>query len=155
MFPLSTLSIRLRRIALFAQHLQIVIRGMPALAPRNDVVTFHVLVGILGVDAICNAQGALVTLPLIGAKLLRFRKRTKRQMLFVAPSAVREDEWDDACLLGHIIIQHELLDVRFQSVAVVLLCMVLVVEQSPCLCIRNPLPLRREQHLAQLMTDWK
>ena len=41
--------IRLRRIALFAQHLQIVIRGMPALAPRNDVVTFHVLKGILSV----------------------------------------------------------------------------------------------------------
>ena len=43
---------------------------MPALAPRNDVVAFHILKGVLGVDAICNAQGALVTLPLIGAKLL-------------------------------------------------------------------------------------
>jgi hypothetical protein len=48
---LPPLHIRLRRIALFAQHLQIVIRGMPALAPRNDMVTFHVLKGILGVDA--------------------------------------------------------------------------------------------------------
>ena len=51
MFSLSTLSIRLRRIALLTQHLQVVIRGMPALAPRNDVVTFHVLKGVLGVDA--------------------------------------------------------------------------------------------------------
>lgn len=73
----STSIIRLRRIALLAQHLQVVIRGMPALAPRNDVVTFHVLKGVLGVDAICNAQGALVTLPLIGAEFLRLSKRTK------------------------------------------------------------------------------
>lgn len=51
MSPLSTLLIRLCRIALFAQHLQVVIRGMPALAPRNDVVTFHILKGVLGVDA--------------------------------------------------------------------------------------------------------
>lgn len=112
--------IRLRRIALLAQHLQVVIGGMPALAPRNNVVTFHILKGVLGVDAVRNAQGALVTLPLIGAKLLRFRKRTKRQMLFVAPSAVREDERDDTCLFGHIIIQYEFLDVSFQSVASVL-----------------------------------
>lgn len=72
---LPPLHIRLRRIALFAQHLQVVIRGMPALAPRNDVVTFHILKGVLGVDA---------------------------------------------CLLCHIIIQYEFLDVRFQSVASVL-----------------------------------
>ena len=129
--------IRLRRIALFAQHLQIVIRGMPALAPRNDMVTFHVLKGILSVDAICNAQGALVTLPLIGAKLLRFSKRTKGQMLFIAPSAVREDKRDNTCFFRHIIIHHELLDVCFQSVAVVLLGMILVIEQTPCLCISN------------------
>lgn len=81
------------------------------------MVAFHILKGVLGVDAICNAQGALVTLPLIGAEFLRLSKCTKGQMLFVAPSAVREDKRDDACLLGHIIIQHELLDVRFQSVA--------------------------------------
>lgn len=84
------------------------------------MVTFHILKGVLGVDAICNAQGALVTLPLIGAKLLRFSKRTKGQVLFIAPSAVREDERDDACFLGHIIIQHEFLDVSVQSVANVL-----------------------------------
>ena len=84
------------------------------------MVTFHILKAVLGVDAICNAQGALVTLPLIGAKLLRFRKRTKGQVLLIAPSAVREDERDDACLLSHIVIQHEFLDVSFQSVAVVL-----------------------------------
>lgn len=90
---------------------------MPALAPRNDVVTFHIIKGVLGVDAICNAQGALVTLPLIGAKLLRFRKRTKGQMLFITPSTVREDERDDSGLLGHIIIQYKFFDVRFQSVA--------------------------------------
>lgn len=77
MFPLSTLSIRLRRIALLAQHLQIVISGMPALAPRNDVVTFHILKGVLGVDAICNAQGAIVPLPLIGAEFLQLGERTK------------------------------------------------------------------------------
>lgn len=93
---------------------------MPALAPRNDVVAFHILKGVLGVDAICNAQWAFVTLPLIGAKLLRFSERTKGQMLFIAPSAVREDERDDACFLGYIIIQHELLDVSFQSVVNVL-----------------------------------
>ena len=81
--------IRLRRIALLAQHLQLVISGMPALAPGNDVVTFHILKGVLGVDAICNAQWALVTLPLIGAKLLRFSERTKGQMLFITPSTVR------------------------------------------------------------------
>ena len=85
------------------------------------MVAFHILKGVLGVDAICNAQGALVTLPLIGAKLLRFSKRTKGQVLFIAPSAGREDERDDAGLFGHIIIQHEFLDVSFQSVAVVLL----------------------------------
>ena len=67
--------IRLRRIALLAQQLQVIIGSMPALAPRNDVVTFHVLKGVLGVDA---------------------------------------------CLLGHIIIQYEFFDVRFQSVANVL-----------------------------------
>lgn len=116
---LPPLHIRLRRITFLAQHLQILIRGMPALAPRNNVVAFHILKGVLGVDAICNAQGTLMTLPLIGAKLLRFSKRTKGQMLFVAPSAVREDERDNAGLLGHII-QHEFLDVRFQSVASVL-----------------------------------
>lgn len=93
---------------------------MPALAPRNDVVAFHILKGVLCIDAICNAQGTLVTLPLIGAKLLRFSERTKGQMLFVAPSTVREDERDDAGLLGHIIIQYEFLDVSFQSVASVL-----------------------------------
>lgn len=43
--------IRLRRITFLAQHLQVVIRGMSALAPRNDVVTFHILKGVLGVDA--------------------------------------------------------------------------------------------------------
>ena len=143
---LPPLHIRLCRIALLTQHLQVVIRGMPAFAPRNDVVTFHVLKGVLGVDAICNAQRALMPLPLIGAKLLRFSKRTKGQMLFVTPSTVREDERDDACLLGHIIIQHELLDISVQSVAIILLCMVLVVKQSPRLCISNPLPLSREQH---------
>lgn len=116
---LPPLHIRLRRITLLAQHLQVVVGGMPALTPRNDVVTFHILKGVLGVDAICNAQGALVTLPLIGTKLLRLSERVKGQMLFVAPSAVREDERDDACLLGYII-QHEFLDVRFQSVASVL-----------------------------------
>lgn len=116
----STSIIRLRRIALLTQHLQVVIRGMPALAPRNDVVTFHILKGVLGIDSICNAQGALVTLPLIGAKLLRFSERTKGQMLFVTPSTVREDERDDSGLLGHIVIQHKLLDVGFQSVASVL-----------------------------------
>lgn len=41
-------------------------------------------------------------------------------MLLVAPSAVREDERDDTGLLSYIIIQHEFLDVRFQSVANVL-----------------------------------
>ena len=87
-------------------------------------------------------------LPLIGAEFLRLSERTKGQMLFVTPSTVRENERDDACLLGHIVIQHEFLDVSFQSVAIVLLCMVLVVEQSPYLCIRNPLPLRREQHFS-------
>lgn len=85
------------------------------------MVTFHILKGVLGVDAICNAQGALVTLPLIDAKFLRLSKCTKGQVLLITPSAVREDERDDACLLGHIIIQHEFLDVSFQSVAVVLL----------------------------------
>ena len=117
---LPPLHIRLRRVALLAQHLQVIVGGMPALAPRNDVVTFHILKGVLGVDAICNAQGALVTLPLIGAKLLRFSERTKGQMLFIAPSTVREDERDDACLLGYIIIQHKFIDVRLQSVASVL-----------------------------------
>lgn len=29
--------IRLRRIALLTQHLQVIVRGMPALAPRNNV----------------------------------------------------------------------------------------------------------------------
>lgn len=106
---LPPLHIRLRRVALLAQHLQVVVGGMPALAPRNDVVTFHILKGVLGVDAICNAQGTLMTLPLIGTKLLRFGERTKGQVLFVAPSTVREDERDDACLLGHIIIQQEFL----------------------------------------------
>ena len=85
------------------------------------MVTFHVLKGVLCIDAIRNAQGTLVTLPLIGAKLLRFSERTKGQMLFVAPSTVRENERDDAGLLGHIIIQYEFLDVSFQSVAIVLL----------------------------------
>lgn len=116
----STSIVRLRRIALLAQHLQVIVGGMPALAPRNDVVAFHILKGVLCVDAICNAQGALVTLPLIGAKLLRFSERTKGQMLFVTPSTVREDERDDSGLLGHIVIQHKLLDVGFQSVASVL-----------------------------------
>jgi hypothetical protein len=92
----STSIIRLRRITLLAQHLQVVVGGMPALAPRNDVVAFHILKGVLGADAICNAQGTLVTLPLIGAKLLRFSERTKGQVLFIAPSAVREDERDNA-----------------------------------------------------------
>ena len=84
------------------------------------MVAFHILKSVFGVDAICNAQGTLMPLSLIGAKLLRFSKRTKGQMLFVTPSAVREDERDDACLLGYVIIQHEFLDVRFQSVASVL-----------------------------------
>lgn len=48
---LPPLHIRFRRIALLAQHLQIAIRGMSALAPMNDVVTFHILKGVLGVDA--------------------------------------------------------------------------------------------------------
>lgn len=51
MFPLSTLLIRFRRIALLAQHLQVIIGGMPAFAPRNNVVAFHILKGVLGVDA--------------------------------------------------------------------------------------------------------
>ena len=85
------------------------------------MVTFHILKGVLGVDAICNAQRTLMTLRLVGTEFLRFGEHTKGQMLFIAPSAVREDERDDACLLGHIIIQHEFLDVGFQSVAVVLL----------------------------------
>lgn len=84
------------------------------------MVAFHILKGILGVDAICNAQGTLMPLPLVGTEFLRLRKRTKGQMLFVAPSAVREDKRDDACFLGHIIIQHEFLDVSVQSVANVL-----------------------------------
>ena len=84
------------------------------------MVTFHILKGVLSIDAICNAQGTLMPLPLVGTEFLRFSKRTKRQMLFVAPSAVREDERDDACLLGHIIIQHKFIDVRLQSVASVL-----------------------------------
>ena len=88
-----------------------------------------------------------MTLPLIGAKLLRFSKCTKGQVLLITPSAVREDKRNDACLLGYIIIHYELLDVCFQSVTVVLFGMILVIEQSPCLCIRNPLPFRREQHL--------
>lgn len=74
---LPPLHIRLRRIALLAQHLQVIVGCISALAPRNDVVTFHILKGVLGVDAICNAQGTLMPLPLIGAKLLRFSKRTK------------------------------------------------------------------------------
>lgn len=86
---------------------------MSALTPRNDVVTFHVLKSVLGVDAVRNAQGALMTLRLVGTKLLRFSKRTKGQVLFIAPSAVREDERDDSCLLGHVIIQHELLDEQY------------------------------------------
>ena len=48
---LPPLHIRLRRITFLAQHLQVVIRGMSALAPMNDVVTFHILKGVLGVDA--------------------------------------------------------------------------------------------------------
>ena len=120
MFSLSTLSIRLRRIALLTQHLQVVVGGMPALAPWNNVVTLHILKGVLGVDAVRNAQGALMTLRFVGTKLLRFSERTKGQMLFIAPSTVREDERDDSGLLGHIVIQHELLDVGFQSVASVL-----------------------------------
>lgn len=87
MFPLSTLSIRLRRITLLAQHLQVVIRGMSTFAPRNDMVTFHVLIGILGVDTICNAQGTLMPLPLVGTEFLRLSKRTKGQVLLITPSA--------------------------------------------------------------------
>lgn len=113
----STSLIRLRRIALLAQHLQVVVGGMPALAPRNNVVTFHILKGVLGVDAVRNAQGALMTLRLVGTELLRFSERTKGQMLFVAPNAVRENKQDDACLLSYIIIQHEFLDICVQSVA--------------------------------------
>lgn len=37
MFPLSTLLIRFRCIALLAQHLQVIIRSMATLAPRDDV----------------------------------------------------------------------------------------------------------------------
>ena len=48
---LPPLHIRLRRIALLAQHLQVIVGCMSALAPRNDVVTFHILKGVLGVDA--------------------------------------------------------------------------------------------------------
>lgn len=55
------------------------------------MVTFHVLKGILSVDAICNAQGTLVTLPLVGTEFLRLSECTKGQMLFITPSAVRED----------------------------------------------------------------
>lgn len=117
---LPPLHIRLRRVALLAQHLQVVVGGMPALAPRNDVVPFHIFIGILGVNAIRNTQRALMTLPLVGTEFLRLSECTKGQMLFITPSAVREDERDDACLLGHIIIQHEFLDVSFQSVASVL-----------------------------------
>ena len=116
----STSIIRLRRITLLAQHLQVVVGGMPALAPRNDVVAFHILKGVLGADAICNAQGTLVTLPLIGAEFLRLSECAKGQVLLIAPSTVREDKRDDACLLGYVIIQHEFLDVSFQSVASVL-----------------------------------
>lgn len=79
---LPPLHIRFRRIALLAQHLQVVICGMSALAPRNDVVTFHILKGILGVDAVRDAQGALVTLRLVGTELLRFSERTNGQMQF-------------------------------------------------------------------------
>ena len=78
----GTLIIRLRRIALFAQHLQVVIRGMPALAPGNDVVTFHILKGVLGVDAVRDTQGALMTLRLVGTEFLRLGERTKGQMWF-------------------------------------------------------------------------
>lgn len=39
----------------------------------------------------------------------------------ITPNTVREDERDDACLLSYIIIQYEFLNVRFQSVAIVLL----------------------------------
>lgn len=93
---------------------------MPALAPRNDVVTFHVLVGILGVDALRNAQRALMTLPLIGTEFLGFSKRTQRQVLLVTPCTVRQDVRNDARLLSHIIVQHEFLDISVQSVASVL-----------------------------------
>ena len=117
---LPPLHIRLRRVALLAQHLQVVVGGMPALAPRNDVVSFHVLKCIFSVDAVRDTQGTLMTLRFVGTEFLRLRKRTKGQMLFVAPSAVREDKRDNACLLGHLIIHHELLDVCFQSVASVL-----------------------------------
>lgn len=117
---LPPLHIRLRRVALLAQHLQVVVGGMPALAPRNDVVSFHVLKCIFSVDAVRDTQGTLMTLRFVGTEFLRFSERTKGQMLFIAPSAVREDERDDACFLGYIIIQHELLDVSFQSVANVL-----------------------------------
>lgn len=77
----STSLIRLRRITFLAQHLQIVISGMPALAPRNDVVTFHILKGVLGVDAICNAQGTLMPLPLIGAEFLRLGECFQKRLL--------------------------------------------------------------------------
>lgn len=84
------------------------------------MVSFHVLKCIFSVDAVRDTQGTLMTLRFVGTEFLRLRKRTKRQMLFVAPSAVREDKRDDACFLGHIIIQHEFLDVSVQSVANVL-----------------------------------
>ena len=93
---------------------------MSALAPRNNVVPFHIFIGKLGVNAIRNTQRALMTLPLISPKFLRFSERTKGQMLFIAPSTVREDERDDAGLLSYIIIQHEFLDISVQSVASVL-----------------------------------
>lgn len=84
------------------------------------MVSFHVLKCIFSVDAVRDTQGTLMTLRFVGTEFLRFSERTKGQMLFIAPSAVREDERDDACFLGYIIIQHELLDVSFQSVANVL-----------------------------------
>lgn len=84
------------------------------------MVTFHVLIGILGIDTICNAQGTLMPLPLVGTEFLRLSKRTKGQVLLITPSAVRENERDDACLLDYVIIQHEFLDISVQSVASVL-----------------------------------
>lgn len=109
-------------VALAAEHLTVFGNSAASVVPRRDVVGLHLIQ--LKMLVAMRADSQLI---FVGRQLLRLAKRTNREEFLFA----RQDVRIDARLLGHVVVQYQLLNLFVHGFAVDDAVFELLVQRAP------------------------